>query len=197
VPFGSGKVGVVLAHQNDGDLCDWAPYARRLATRGYTALAIDLNGFGASQASAGVPADPRYDLDILAAANELRRRGLQQVILVGASVGGLASVVAASEAQPPVAGVVDVSGPGSLSGLDAVAAAGRLTVPLLCLAGEDDQIAQEIQAVDAAATQSPEHKLVVFPGTASHGVALLDPKTEPKAAKARVAIEAFLQAHAE
>jgi pimeloyl-ACP methyl ester carboxylesterase len=196
VLLGTGDVGLVLAHQTSSDLCEWMPYARVLSGHGYRTLAIDLNGFGASQPSAGVPSDPRYDQDILAAAEQLHRRGVARVILVGASVGGLAAVVAASEAQPPVAAVVDISGPADLAGMDAVAAAGRLTVPLLCLVGGTDAIAAEVGAVNAAATHAPDHPLVVIPGTASHGVALLDPAYEPKAAQARTAVEGFLQAHA-
>src|SRR5213076_508411 len=63
VLLGGGRTGVVLAHSNNTDLCDWVPYARVLAGLGYLAFSIDLNGYGASQASAGVPVDPRYDDD--------------------------------------------------------------------------------------------------------------------------------------
>lgn len=196
VLLGSGKVALVLAHQVNGDLCEWVPYGRVLASRGYGVLAVDLNGFGASQASAGVPAQPRYDQDLLAAAAVLRSRGAARVILVGATLGGLAAVVAAAQAHPPVAAVVDVSGPAELSGLDAVAAARRLTVPVLCLTSEHDEFVQDVRTVAAAAAGAPEHPLVVIPGTASHGIALLDPTVEPKAAQARATIEAFLRAHA-
>jgi pimeloyl-ACP methyl ester carboxylesterase len=195
VVFGSGRVGLVLAHQVNGDMCEWVPYARQLAARGYSTLAIDMNGFGASQPSAGFPARPRYDQDLLAGAALLRGRGVTKVVLVGATLGGLAAVVAASEARPPVTAVVDISGPADLSGLDEVAAAGRLTVPLLCLAGERDEFVDDMRAV-AAAAKTPQHRLVVIPGTASHGIALIDPAMEPKAGAARAAIEEFLRDYA-
>jgi dienelactone hydrolase len=193
VLLGSGPVGLVLAHQTNGDLCEWVPYARVLAARGYTALAIDMNGFGASQPSAGFPARPRYDQDLLAAAALLAGRGVTRVVLVGASLGGLAAVVAASEARPPVVAVVDLSGPGDMAGLNAVAAAGRVTIPLLCLTSEKDEYVDDVRAVAAAATRAPEHRLVVIPGSASHGITLIDPALEPQASAARSAIEAFLR----
>ncbi len=151
-----------------------------------------MNGFGASQPSAGFPAQPRYDQDLLAAAAFLRGQGVTKVVLMGATLGGLAAVVAASEARPPVAGVVVISGPTQLSGLDEVAAARRLTVALLCLASERDEFVEDMRTVTAAATKAPTHQLVVVPGTASHGIALIDPSMEPKAGAARAAIEAFL-----
>src|SRR5215211_1337592 len=46
--FGSGPKAVVLGHQSQGDLCEWLPYARRLARLGYTAFAIDFRGHGLS-----------------------------------------------------------------------------------------------------------------------------------------------------
>ena len=40
------RTAVVLAHQSNGDLCEWAPYARRLAARGYFVFPFDLRGHG-------------------------------------------------------------------------------------------------------------------------------------------------------
>src|SRR4051812_26855517 len=42
VLLGGGRTGVVLAHSNNTDLCDWVPYARVLAGLGYLAFSIDL-----------------------------------------------------------------------------------------------------------------------------------------------------------
>ena len=51
LPTGSGpaKTAVVLAHQSDGTLCQWVPYAKRLAARGYTAIVFDFRNAGGSQ----------------------------------------------------------------------------------------------------------------------------------------------------
>ena len=57
---------MILAHQSEGDLCDWAPYARRLASRGYFVLPIDFRGYGLSQARTGAAAT-RFPSDLAAA----------------------------------------------------------------------------------------------------------------------------------
>src|SRR5919204_6511645 len=47
--FGRGTTAVVLAHQSNGDVCQWTPYARRLAPLGYLAFPFDFRGHGDSQ----------------------------------------------------------------------------------------------------------------------------------------------------
>src|SRR5690242_19848818 len=43
---GSGKVGVVLAHQLDESMCEWSVYAGYLARHGYRALAFTFADSG-------------------------------------------------------------------------------------------------------------------------------------------------------
>src|SRR3954451_2656265 len=38
-PFGHGRVGIVLAHQSNGNVCEWTTYAPRLARLGFEPLA--------------------------------------------------------------------------------------------------------------------------------------------------------------
>jgi pimeloyl-ACP methyl ester carboxylesterase len=195
VLLGAGRVGVVLAHGNTTNLCDWVPYARVLAGQGYTAFPIDLNGYGASAASAGVPADPRYDADLSAAVKLLRGRGVDVVFLIGEVVGGTAAVKAATEITPPVAGVVDVSSPADTLRMDAVAAARVLTVPLLCVAADIDEFVFDVRRIADAATGAPEHRLLIVAGASSGETSLFDPALEPKAAEVRAEVTAFLRRH--
>lgn len=192
----TGGLGVVLAHQTSSDMCQWVPYGRTLVKRGYTVLAIDLNGYGASSASAGNPSQAAYEADVVAAAGHLRGRGVGAVALVGASLGGMASVAAAAELKPPPAAVVDLSGPAQMAGTDAAAAAPKVTAPLLFVVGADDQLAGDVTAVAKAATGAATSRLEVLPGTGSHGVALLDPTQEARAAQVTKMIEDFLAEHA-
>src|SRR5215207_1583063 len=69
--FGSGPKAVVLGHQSQGDLCEWLPYARRLARLGYTAFAFDFRSHGLSQARTGAAAN-RLGLDVAAAVKLMR-----------------------------------------------------------------------------------------------------------------------------
>lgn len=170
--FGTGKTFVVLAHQYGGDLCQWVPYARRLTSLGYTALAFDLRGFGRSQKRYG-DALIRYDRDVVAAAKLARSLGARKVVLVGASLGANAVVAAGAAMTPPVDGLVSLSAPGTFR-LDAIAAAKRLAVPALFAAGQVDE--GGIYATDAramyTADPAPGKELVIVPG-AKHGVALV------------------------
>ena len=117
--FGTGRTAVILGHQSNGSLCEWLAYARRLARLGYTAFAIDFRGHGLSQHRAGA-AGNRLASDLDAAVKLVRKRGKQKVFLVGASMGGIASLVAGANVKPAVDGVVSVSAPARFMGMNAV-----------------------------------------------------------------------------
>ena len=134
--LGRGRSGLVLGHQLGGDLCEWLPQARAFARRGYQALAFDFAGFGHSQHGS---AHDRVDTDVVAAAEQLRRRGADRIVLVGSSMGGTAVLSAATRIRPPVAGVVSLSGPSGFDGVDARAAMRRLRVPVLLVVGGGDR----------------------------------------------------------
>jgi pimeloyl-ACP methyl ester carboxylesterase len=190
--FGKGTTAVILAHQSEGDLCDWVPYARRLASKGYFVFPVDFRGYGFSQARTGAAAT-RFPSDLTAATKALRKLGKKKIYLVGASMGGLASLVAAANVTPPVAGVVSVSGPARFRGMDALKTAPRLRVPVLYLAAEGDDNAGFDFSKDAeamhAATASAAKQLEVLPGSL-HGIALM-----AGSARAKSLVEAFLKKH--
>jgi dienelactone hydrolase len=185
--FGTGRTAVVLVHQIDGNVCQWAPYARRLARLGYTALAIDLRGYGGSGAVSAYASD-RYGGDVAAAAGWLRRHGAKKVFLLGASMGGSAVIDAAANMRQPVDAVVSVSGASDLSG--ALGAARRVRVPLLLLAGgADTEFAADARSMYRAAASDPARKLDII-ASGSHGVDLIASSDE-----ARDAVEGFFRTH--
>lgn len=132
--LGRGNTGVVFAHQVAGDRCQWLPFARELGAKGYRALVFDMRGYGSSSGSANIA--PHRD--VAAAAAELRRRGAKRIVLVGASMGGTGVVAAAPGIQPPISGLVDLSGPTGFGGVNALPAAKKLRAPALFVAGRDD-----------------------------------------------------------
>ncbi len=173
--FGQGPTAVILVHQGNGSLCEWVPYARRLAARGYFVFPIDLRGHGLSQRRAGA-AGNRFAADVAAAAKLVRKLGKKKVFVVGASMGGIATLVAGANVTPPLAGVVALSAPARFRGLDALATAPRLRVPVLYVAAEGDDNAgfdfsEDARALDAA-TASPDKQLELVEGN-RHGIALL------------------------
>jgi alpha-beta hydrolase superfamily lysophospholipase len=190
--FGSGRTVVILGHQSQGSLCEWVPYARRLARLGYTAFAIDFRGHGLSQTRGGL-AGERLASDLDGAAKLMRKRGKQKVFLVGASMGGIATLVAGANVKPAVDGVVSVSAPAKFMGMNATASAPRLRVPVLYLAAEGDDNAGFDFSDDAremyTATAAADKRLQILPGT-QHGVALV-----AGSPRARTLLESFLRKH--
>ena len=160
---GDGEVGVVLGHQLRSDMCSWVPFAQQLAERNMRALAINF-------VSASI------DDDMASGARELQRRGAERIMLVGASMGGTAALVAAREID--VAGVAALSAPQEFSGLDALPSVRGLEIPALFLVGrQDESFARDARRLFRA-TSSPDKALVVTTGS-EHGTDLLrDPEAE-------------------
>jgi pimeloyl-ACP methyl ester carboxylesterase len=170
--FGRGRTAVVLAHQLRGNVCQWAPYAKRLASLGFTAIAFDFRGNGLSQ-TRSYPASRRLAADVAAAVKVARRLGATKVVLVGASLGGTAVLVAAPTIRPAVQGVVSLSGPADFgTGLDALAAVKRLQVPVRYFAAElDAGFADDARSLFEA-TATSDKALELVPG-GDHGVQLV------------------------
>ncbi len=165
--FGRGTTAVVFAHERRGGACDWIPYARRLARLGYLTIAFDFRGYGASQRST----KSRFPADVIAAAKLSRSLGAKKVVLVGASMGGTAVLVAAANARPAVDGVVAVSAPGIYGDMNGVAAVPKLVMPVLYLAGDKDEAFADESRTLYAATGSAVKTLEIM-DSSSHGVRL-------------------------
>jgi dienelactone hydrolase len=134
----------------------------------------------------------RVDSDAVAAAEELRRRGADRVVLIGSSMGGTAVLSAAAQIRPPIAGVVSLSGPASYQGVDASEAVSRLRVPVLFVAAAGDH-----PFVDDARTMyrtAPvrDKRLLVVPG-GGHGTSLLEFGDD--APKVQAAVRGFVADH--
>ena len=189
--FGKGTTAVILTHMSEGSLCDWLPYAKRLAARGYFAFPIDFRGYGFSDTPPS--GQYRYVQDIAAATKALRKLGKKKIFVVGGSMGALAAVVAGASISPPVNGVVSLSAPARFRGMDGIAAGKRLRVPALFLAATQDvnggfDFAADAKALHRAAA-SKDKQLALLPGY-DHGIALVG-----SSAKARSLVESFLKGH--
>ena len=112
--FGSGDVGVVLSHMRPADQESWWPFARVLKGKGYQALAYDFRGYRDSQGEVDID---NIDRDVQAAVDFIKSKGVSRVFLIGASMGGTASLKVAS--REDVAGVITLSAPWAIEGLDA------------------------------------------------------------------------------
>jgi pimeloyl-ACP methyl ester carboxylesterase len=132
--------------------------------------AFDMRNHGSS----GFVSGGAYgmDRDVVAAGRLLVARGVQKLFVAGASAGGTASIVAAADLAPNLAGVVSLSGPAQFADLNASAAAAKLAVPSLFVAASDDgSFAADARALFDA-VPVPDKELEIVPGR-SHGTALL------------------------
>ena len=165
--FGTGETAVVLSHMRPNDQRAWFDFARELADQGFTALTFDFRGYGET---GGDKELSLIDRDLTAAVRYLEQQGFARIYLVGASMGGTASLIVA--AREDVAGVVIVSAPARFEGLEADAVVADIKEPKLFIASIDDRDAYtSLQAFNRAAGE-PKGDLT-FEGDA-HGTELLE-----------------------
>jgi esterase/lipase len=112
--------------------------------------------------------------DLLAAVRYVRELGADSVVLIGASLGGMATAMAAAEGD--AAAAVIIAAPMQAPGTDvevSVAALQAITVPKLFITSEfDDTVSPE--ALEGMYAQAVEPKeLFVYAGQSAHGTHLL------------------------
>lgn len=165
--FGDGPTGVILAHMRPADQTEWFPFATELAaTGGYTVMTFDFRGYGEST---GDKQFDRIDTDLSAAFRYMRDElDTEKVFLVGASMGGTASLIAGS--RLPVAGVVSISSPSQFPPLDAEETVGEITAPKLFITTSDDVPAMRSQERFWELAEEPKAQ-EIYEGDA-HGTAI-------------------------
>jgi pimeloyl-ACP methyl ester carboxylesterase len=159
---GRGPTGAVFANQSGGSVCDWLPFARRLAVQGVRSLLFDYSG-----------AD--YVDETRAAVGALRAAGGRRVVLVGASLGGQAAIRVAARPPAGLAAVATLSAERIGRSLgDVLPYARRVQIPSLYVGSTDDGYTTFGVDTRALYRATPAHRkrIVVVRGDA-HGVDLL------------------------
>ncbi len=147
------RATLVWSHGNGGNIAGRSAVLRGLSARGVSVLAYDYRGYGRSE---GSPSEEGVQLDVLAAYDHLRARGVpaSRLVAFGESLGSAVSVHLA--ANRPCAALVLVSpftrlkdvarvhyGPlAALAGdrFDALALIPKIRRPLLIAHGDQDEI---------------------------------------------------------
>lgn len=113
--FGGGEVAVILSHM--GRLGDaqvgWYPLARYLGERGYWALTYNRRGVCLERGdgcSRGVDHLSESWRDVVGAYRHAKANGATRVVLVGASIGAMSSLFAASRTDVDIDALVEVGG---------------------------------------------------------------------------------------
>jgi len=168
--YGTGGSAVLLCHMYPADQTSWSPEAGKLAEQGYLVLTFDFRGYGKSQGSKQIQ---YLDRDVTAAVQYLRAAGAQEIVLVGASMGGTACLKAAAQLQTlssiRLAGVATFSAPVEFKGLSAREAVPSLVVPLMFVAAEGDVGAAGARELQSLADNGGN--LQILPGS-DHGTDL-------------------------
>jgi pimeloyl-ACP methyl ester carboxylesterase len=171
--YGAGRpVAVIMSHMFPTDQTSWAPLAALLAGQGYAALTYDFRGYGASRGDRRIA---EIDRDLRAAVAFMRSQGARKIVLVGASMGGTATVKVAAKEQP--AAIVVISAPDSFQGLavspEEVKA---IAAPKLFIGSEGDGATKTTLAMFEQAAEPKEKH--VYPGNA-HGTFIFDTENGP------------------
>src|SRR6266508_3200763 len=173
--FGEGPVGIVLAHESDGSLCNWASIAPEFANEGYRVLIFDF----------GEPATVARDMR--AATKKIRELGAKKVILGGAPLGGTVALMMAAR-ERNVVGAFSLSAPDVYGNVEGLPAVRRFRAPVLFVAAEDDgDFADDARLLYRAAA-SRDKELLIVAGS-EHGTALYG---GPAAERVRAAVDGFL-----
>jgi len=171
--FGSGDVGVVLSHMRPADQESWWPFARVLKDKGYRVLAYDFRGYRDSHGDLDIS---NIDRDVQAALDFIRGEGVSKVFLIGASMGGTASLKVAS--REAVAGVITLSAPPAIEGLDASEDVMAVLAPKLFIAAEDDLF--YVRSVDLFDQTAPDPKERLIVEGRAHGTDMLSGDPGPR-----------------
>jgi pimeloyl-ACP methyl ester carboxylesterase len=189
--FGEGSTGIVLAHMRPADQRSWYAFARRLADQGYLVLTFDFRGYcpgGDGGCSSGELEISELWRDVVAAADLVRTEGATNVALVGASMGGTASLVAAAAGGTDPEVVVTLSAPMSIEGLVVdPALLQQVSANKLFIAGVGDAAAAD-DADELYAISPPPKRIDIVPAD-DHGTDLL---TGPRGEEVRRTIETYL-----
>lgn len=192
---GSGSRAVVLVHESGGaGLCGWLPTMRWLSGNEIRAVAINLRGYPPS-GTPSLAAYHHYAQDIQSAVDAAHTLGAKNVFVLGASLGGAATVAEAPKLKD-VAGVISLSGELELptSELDAIGAAPKITVPFLFVGSEADGYVLGSEARRLTRTVGSKDKQVhIFEG-GYHGWDLLD--VAPYRARVKTLLLSWLTKHA-
>jgi pimeloyl-ACP methyl ester carboxylesterase len=169
--FGSGDVGIVLAHMRPGDQSQWLDFAALLASRGYRVLTYNRRGTcpgGDLGCSRGTGSGDDWK-DLGPAVDVLRAAGSRRIVVGGASLGAMESLYALSRGLN-ADGLIWVSGFDFYGLVPVKQQVRRVLVPKLFIAGEFDR---DAAALLPELEDAPPPRVVVSLDTSEHGTDIL------------------------
>jgi len=187
--YGAGRTAVIFATTSDAHQDSWAGVAQAAAQAGYLALTFDFR-FWQSDGERDFNQMNAADADLLGAVAYARRQGAEQVVVIGASLGGLAAAKIAAQAD--LAGLVVLGAPLGDPALTIAVTPEELaaaTMPKLFIASADDATVPAAKTQAMYNTAADPKDLVIYP-SALHATDLL---AGPLAADLQAKLLDFLQ----
>lgn len=172
--YGQGTTAVILTPMYLGTQDEWEPFARQAAAQGVRVLTFDYRGYGDSDGERNPATTPT---DVSAAIAFMREHDFSPIVLVGAGLGGSASIRGAVQ-DGNIAGVAVISAPRifppdkpeALEVTDADLTA--LSMPTLWIATRND-LTQNVEEMQALAT-GPDKVLWIYEGSGVSGTFIFD-----------------------
>jgi alpha-beta hydrolase superfamily lysophospholipase len=171
--YGDGTTAIVLSNMGDNDPAAWNHFAPMLAARGYTVLTYKFRYPTNSSTFDSGMAQHTLD-DLRAAVAFVRSQGAQTLVLVGASLGGMATAKAAAVEKP--AAMVILAAPVDLSEFGFRVERSELqaiTAPKLFVGSQDDNTVAFAKTREMFELSPDPKELQIYPGMA-HGVHIFD-----------------------
>jgi len=182
--FGSFNRIVILSHMFPTDQTSWFEFAKFLNENKIAAMTYDFRGYGKSEGKKEI-ANIYKDLE--AAIKYISQYNLDKVYLMGASMGGTASIIVAAETK--VSGLITLSAPDEFKGLSAKNEIKNLKCPKLFIASKGDTYAFKSANFFYDNSNEPKEKLIL--DGKSHGTFIFNEEPE-NGNKIKEAVTIFL-----
>jgi len=168
--YANGTKSIILLHSLGHDKSDWKDFALELQKKGYTALAIDLRGHGASELNWRTFTDSDFNrmmFDVIAAGNYLKSQDKNDLSIIGSSIGANLAVLYANTEDSKTTVLLS---PGlNYRGINIESSIRQLTVPSIIIVGEKDSYSASSVKTISEVIDIP---IKMYP-TDKHGVDLL------------------------
>jgi dienelactone hydrolase len=189
--YGQGATAIVFSNRSDKGQESWAGMATRAAQAGYLALTFDYRAWRGG-GEFDLEQLNQADFDLLAAAEFVRSEGAQTIALVGASLGGIASVKDSAAIAP--AALIVIGSPMGNPALTIKVEPAELQndVPKLFIASEADTLVPAAETRHMYDLAAEPKTYFEYPGGAHATDLFLGPSADDLAQK----LLDFLLAHA-